>query len=79
MHIHRDTLTILTVTELVESNPLSQFEDFLHAQIKFNEELEKHSAALVAECVAAAVEAKVGGLRGWRRDVMLIVSSRFLP
>ena len=59
MHIHRDSLTILTVTELVESDALAQFEEFLHAQIKFNAELEKHSEKLIAEHLRRAKEAKV--------------------
>jgi hypothetical protein len=59
MHIHRDSLTILTVTELVESDALAQFEEFLHAQIKFNAELEKHSEKLIAEHLRRAREAKV--------------------
>lgn len=58
MHSHRDRLVLLTVTELVESTPLSQLEDFLTAQIKFNEELEKHSAALIREATAVATAHK---------------------
>lgn len=59
MHASRDKLIVLTVTELVESNPLSQFEEFLHAQIKFNDQLEKHSALMLEESVEYAREAKV--------------------
>lgn len=54
MHTHRDKLVILTVTELVESTPVAQVEELLLAQLKFNEELEKHSAALLAEALRAA-------------------------
>ena len=43
MHKSRDKLYLVTVVELVASNSLSQLEEFLSAQIHFNEELEKHA------------------------------------
>jgi nucleotide-binding universal stress UspA family protein len=59
MHTHHDKLVLLTVTELVESSALSQFEEFLHAQIKFNEELEKHSGKLLQEAESKCRHAHV--------------------
>eukprot|EP00300_Choanocystis_sp_HF-7_P038572 c5566_g1_i1.p1 GENE.c5566_g1_i1~~c5566_g1_i1.p1 ORF type:complete len:124 (+),score=22.25 c5566_g1_i1:294-665(+) len=55
----QDLLHVITVVELVDSNPLSQLEDFLHMQIKFNEELERHAETLLAKHADKCHEAKV--------------------
>jgi sorbitol-specific phosphotransferase system component IIA len=47
MHTSRDKLYVVTVVELVGSDAMSQLEDWLHMQIKFNNELEKHAATLL--------------------------------
>eukprot|EP00301_Raphidiophrys_heterophryoidea_P023022 c7027_g1_i2.p1 GENE.c7027_g1_i2~~c7027_g1_i2.p1 ORF type:complete len:123 (-),score=23.41 c7027_g1_i2:99-467(-) len=59
MNKKRDMLYILTVVELVDSNTLSQFEDYVHMQIQFNEELERHSEKLVTSFVPKCTEAGV--------------------